>query len=122
MTKARLSLGKKGEDIALSHLKRMGYKIITRNYKSKFGEVDIIAKDRDTLAFVEVKTRETEKFGGPKMAVTERKRRQLSKVASEYLKRNGLSDVKARFDVVAIKLGQGRNNIEVVKDAFESPW
>ena len=122
MTKARLSLGKKGEDIALSHLKRMGYKIITRNYKSKFGEVDIIAKDRDTLVFVEVKTRETEKFGGPKMAVTERKRRQLSKVASEYLKRNGLSDVKARFDVVAIKLGQGRNNIEVVKDAFESPW
>jgi len=122
VTKARLSLGKKGEDIAISHLKRMGYKIITRNYKSKFGEVDIIAKDRDTLAFVEVKTRKTEEFGDPKMAVTKRKQRQISKVASEYLKRSGLSNVKARFDVVAIKLEQGRNNIEVVKDAFESPW
>jgi len=121
VTKARHTIGKKGEDIALWHLKGMGYKIIARNYKSKFGEIDIIAKDRDTLAFVEVKTRKTDEFGGPKMAVTERKRRQISKVASEYLKRSGLSHVKARFDVVAIKLEQGRNNIEVVKDAFESP-
>ncbi len=121
MTKARLSLGKKGEDIAVAQLKKLGYKIIVRNYRGRLGEIDIIARDKDTLAFIEVKTRKTEEFGNPKEEVTRRKRHQISKVALEYLKRNGLSSVKARFDVVAIKLDKDSNRIEVVKNAFDSP-
>lgn len=121
MTKARLSLGKKGEDIAVAHLKKLGYKIIIRNYRGRLGEIDIIARDKDTLVFIEVKTRKTEEFGNPKEEVTRRKRHQISKVALEYLKRSGLSSVKARFDVVAIKLDRDSNRIEVVKNAFDSP-
>ncbi len=120
MSKANLNLGSRGEDIAISHLRGMGYKIIDRNYRGKLGEVDIIAKDKDILVFVEVKTRKNGSFGSPKMAVTERKKRQLSKVALEYLKMSGLSDVRCRFDVVAIQLDRGREGIEVVKNAFES--
>lgn len=122
MSKGNLNLGNRGEDIAISYLRGMGYRIIDRNYRGKLGEVDIIAKDRDTLVFAEVKTRKNGSFGTPKMAVTKRKKRQLSKVALEYLKMTGLSDVKCRFDVVAIQLDKGREGIEVVKNAFESTY
>jgi putative endonuclease len=112
-------LGKKGEEVALRFLKKKGYRIIEKNYVCKLGEMDIIAKEKDTLAFIEVKTRTTAEFGPPQLAVNSSKQRQLSKVALNYLKEKHLEEVKARFDVVAILLDQEKEKIELIKDAFE---
>jgi len=113
------ALGKKGEEKALRFLKKKGYRIIEKNYVCKLGEMDIIAKEKDTLVFVEVKTRTTTEFGPPQLAVNSSKQRQLSKVALNYLKEKQLEEVKARFDVVAILLGQKGEQIELIRDAFE---
>jgi putative endonuclease len=115
-------LGKKGEEMALRFLKKKGYQIIERNYTCKMGEMDIIAREKDTLAFIEVKTRTSSMFGPPQLAVNDAKQWQLSKVALYYLKEKRLEDIKARFDVVAILLGQEGGEIELIKDAFEVRW
>ena len=112
-------LGKKGEELALRFLKKKGYQIIEKNYACKMGEMDIIAKEKDTLAFIEVKTRTSTTFGPPQLAVNSTKQRQLSKVALNFLKEKQLEDVKARFDVVAILFGPKVEKIELIKDAFE---
>ena len=83
------------------------------------GEMDIIAKEKDTLAFIEVKTRTSTTFGPPQLAVNSSKQRQLSKVALYFLKEKGIEDAKARFDVVAILLRSKGEEIELIKDAFE---
>ena len=119
MTKKRLSLGKKGEELAIAHLQELKYKILEKNYQCALGEMDIIARDRDTLVFVEVKTRSTKDFGGPAAAVNEQKQRQLSKVALSYLNRKKLFDVPARFDVVAVEWIASFPRIEVIRNAFE---
>ena len=119
LTKQRLDLGKFGEDLAFKKLKRLGYKIIVRNYRCPLGEVDLIANDGDTLAFIEIKTRKSRSTGYAKEAVNARKRRQISKVALFYMKSNNCNEVKARFDVVAISLIRAAPIIEVVKNAFE---
>jgi putative endonuclease len=115
-------LGRKGEDLALRFLKKNGYRIFERNYECKMGEVDIIAKEKDTLAFIEVKTRTSTTFGPPQFAVNSAKQMQLSKVALYFLKEKGLEDVKARFDVVAILLGPRGAEIELIRDAFDVRW
>jgi len=112
-------LGKKGEEVAFRFLKKNGYRIIERNYVCKMGEIDIIAKERDTLVFVEVKTRTSTTFGLPQLAVNSSKQMQLSKVALSFLKEKRLEDVKARFDVVAILLRPKGEEIELIKDAFD---
>lgn len=119
MTKERLELGKFGEELALRKIKRLGYKKIVRNFRCPLGEVDIIAKDGDTLVFMEIKTRKGRSIGYAKEAVNARKKRQISKVALAYMKSKDCSDLRARFDVVAISLGRGKPEIEVIKDAFE---
>ena len=115
-------LGKKGEEMALRFLKKRGYQIIEINYTCKMGEMDIIAREKDTLAFIEVKTRTSTMFGPPQLAVNFSKQWQLSKVALYYLKEKHLEDIKARFDVVAILFGQEGEEIELIKDAFEVRW
>jgi putative endonuclease len=115
-------LGKKGEEKALRFLKKRGYRIIEKNYVCKMGEMDIIARDKDTLVFIEVKTRTSTEFGPPQLAVNLSKQRQLSKVALNYLKEKHLEDPKARFDVVAILLEQKKEEIELIKDAFDLNW
>ena len=115
-------LGKKGEDLALRYLKKNGYHVYERNYVCKMGEVDIIAKEKDTLAFIEVKTRTSTAFGPPQLAVNAAKQTQLSKVALYFLKEKGLGDIKARFDVVAIVLGPRGPEIELIRDAFDVRW
>jgi putative endonuclease len=112
-------LGKKGEEIALRFLKKKGYKIIERNYVCKLGEMDIIAREKDTLVFAEVKTRTSMAFGPPQLAVNSTKQMQLSKVALYFLKEKRLEDIKARFDVVAILLRPKGEEIELIKDAFD---
>jgi putative endonuclease len=115
-------LGKKGEEVALRFLKKKGYRIIERNYVCKMGEMDIIAREKDTLVFIEVKTRTSTMFGPPQLAVHSSKQRQLSKVALYYLKEKRLEDAKARFDVVAILLEQKGEEIELIRDAFDLCW
>jgi len=115
-------LGKKGEEVALRFLKKKGYRIMETNYVCKMGEMDLIAKEKDTLVFIEVKTRTSTMFGPPQLAVTKFKQRQLSKVALNFLKQNKLEDVKARFDVVAILIGQRGEEIELIRDAFDLNW
>jgi len=112
-------LGKKGEELALRFLKKRGYRIIENNYVCKMGEMDIIAKEKDTLVFIEVKTRTSTTFGPPQLAVNSAKQRQLSKVALNFLKEKKLEDVRARFDVVAILLGPKGEEIELIRDAFD---
>ena len=115
-------LGRKGEEAALRFLKKNGYRIIGRNYVCKMGEMDIIAKEKDTLAFIEVKTRTSTTFGPPQLAVNPKKQSQMSKVALHFLKEKKLEDAKARFDVVAILLAPKGEEIELVKDAFDLRW
>jgi len=83
------------------------------------GEVDIVAKDEDTLVFIEVKTRRSNTYGPPQLAVNTSKQIQLSKVALNFLKEKGLEEIKARFDVVAVELNPSGKRIELIKDAFE---
>ncbi len=118
MLNRRQQFGKKSEKLARAFLRRTGYKILETNYRSKVGEIDIIAKEKDILVFVEVKARSSNRFGSPKGAVTPSKQRKISMVALDYLKRTGQLDTRARFDVVAIDTAKGKLDIEVVKNAF----
>ena len=99
-------LGRAGEVKAAEFLKKKGYKILTKNYKTHIGEIDIIAEDNGTVVFVEVKTRVDDAFGVPSEAVTEKKIRKYEKVATEYLIRERSLDVLCRFDVIEIENGQ----------------
>jgi putative endonuclease len=119
VTRERLDLGKWGEDRALQKVKKLGYRCIVRNYRCPLGEVDLIARDGDTLVFVEIKTRKGRSLEYAKEAVDKRKRKQLSKVALAYMKANGYSEARARFDVVVINLEGKEEEIEVVRNAFD---
>lgn len=111
--------GKNNELLAAIYLKRQGYHILEQNYRTRIGEIDIIARDNETIVFVEVKSRSSSAFGSPKYAVTLQKQRKISQVALYYLKSTHQSHIRARFDVVAIFSGSGRNSIELIKNAFE---
>jgi putative endonuclease len=119
LSKERQDLGREGEDLAFDKLRRLGYRCIARNYRCALGEIDMIAEDGETLVFVEIKTRKGKSLEYAKSAVTERKKRQLSKVALAYMKANDCCDARSRFDVVAIGMGGGRIQIEVIRNAFE---
>ncbi|CAN2039027.1 putative endonuclease [Candidatus Magnetomoraceae bacterium gMMP-15] len=119
MTHRRQRFGQQGEDIAVSLLEKKGYKILERNYRTRLGEIDIIAMDGDTIAFVEVKIRRTKEFGKPKYAVTYKKQRKISITALSYLKENKKMNQRARFDVVSIFTSFGEPEIEIIKNAFE---
>lgn|SRR5574344_1225459 len=107
-------LGVAGETTATQYLIDNGYKIIERNYKTYIGEVDIIAKIDDITVFVEVKDRETKRFGLPREAVTPYKQNKIRLVATQYLQKHRLIDSKVRFDVIEILGGE----ITHLKNAF----
>ena len=113
------SLGERGEDFASRYLKKKGYKVIARNYKTRLGEIDIIAEQDNVVVFVEVKTRSNISFGYPFEAVNQKKRQKLKKVALLYLKKCP-RHYTARFDILSITL-RGNNNpvIEHITNAFE---
>jgi putative endonuclease len=102
MTMQRQSLGKWGEERAVRELERRGYAILARRYRTRHGEIDIVAEDGGTIVFVEVKARETGECGSAAEAVTVRKQRRLASMAVDYLARNHVTDKPSRFDVVAI--------------------
>ena len=113
------AFGERGESLAVWYLKKNGYKIIEQNYRTKLGEIDIIAKEKKTLVFVEVKSRRSMRFGNPKWAITPKKQRTISMVALSYLKATKQSNARARFDVIAITSNQDEPQIEIIKNAFE---
>ncbi|HUT72966.1 MAG TPA: YraN family protein [Desulfatiglandales bacterium] len=119
MTKERLILGKFGEDLARNRLKDLGYRVLETNYRCPLGEIDLIARDGETLVFVEIKTRRNQPSSLAKEAVHKRKQVQLSKAALAYMKHKNLWGSKARFDVVAIGVSDGKKEVEIIQDAFE---
>jgi putative endonuclease len=108
-----------GEDLAAVHLRSAGYQIIEKNYRCPFGEVDIVARDGESIVFVEVKSRRSGKFGVPQLAVGAKKQEKLSKIALYYLKENRLHGRRARFDVVAVRILPEGNGIDLIKNAFD---
>lgn len=113
------ALGSEGEEVAVRFLKKKGYDIIARNYKTPIGEIDIIARDGDTIVFVEVKTRTNDIFGYPFEAVNQNKRRKLKNLALLYLKKQR-KEFHVRFDVISIFRGQDNHKeLEHIIDAFE---
>ena len=111
--------GRRGEDLAHRFLRRKGLTVVARNYRalSGSGELDIVAWDRDTLVFVEVKTRASAEFGSPDRAVGTEKEKYLRRAAGDYLRRSGMNWERARFDLVNIILNKPPE-IEWIKDAF----
>ena len=122
MSARKMALGKKGEVVARGFLEKAGYTILATNYRTRSGEIDIIARHRKTLVFVEVKTRRDNTYGSALEAVTPRKQKQISRVATEYIIKNGVVDSEARFDVVAISFGTPAPKIDLVKNAFECTY
>ena len=112
------TLGKEGEEIASGFLKKKGFRIIEKNYRTVFGEIDIIAQDREVLVFVEVKTRADISFAYPFEAVNRKKREKIRKTAVCFMK-NLKKEVPARFDILSICLKNGKQQIEHIQDAFE---
>ena len=116
----KIQLGRAGEKAAVDFLTRNGYQIAEQNFRNKFGEIDIIAYDGDVTCFIEVKTRNSDVFGSPLESVTLSKQRKIGQVALSYLKSKGNSEVKARFDVVAVCLNGGQcRSVDLIKDAFD---
>lgn len=113
--------GRRGERIAAEFLRRQGYAILAQNYRKRCGEVDIVARDGDTLVFVEVKTRSSTIFGKGYEAVDYRKQRKLTRIAEEYLVRHDLCTSPARFDVISVHLASGGDStVHHIPNAFES--
>jgi putative endonuclease len=111
--------GKLGEDIATTQLWQQGYAILARRYRTRYGEIDIVAQDGATLVFVEVKARRSDRFGAAAESVTPWKQRRLAAMALDYLAWVGRLDAPCRFDVVAIdRLGSDDVSIRHIKGAF----
>ena len=115
----RQSLGRRGEDLACSELEKRGYVIVDRRFRTRCGELDIVARDGGVLVFIEVKARSGINFGTPFESVTWKKRQRLSQMAASYLFVRRLAGVACRFDVVAVVERQGMQTIELLRGAFD---
>jgi putative endonuclease len=109
----KLFKGRKGEDLALEYLEKNGFVIIEKNFRSRFGEIDLIVKDGQTIVFVEVKYRLSENYGSPKEAVTNEKIKKIIRTAQYFITKNNFNSLY-RFDVVSIY----KDKIEHIKNAF----
>ncbi|HXV59353.1 MAG TPA: YraN family protein [Vicinamibacteria bacterium] len=112
-------LGRRGENVAARELERLGYEIVERRWRSKLGEIDIVARDGETLVVVEVKARSREDYGPPADAVDAVKRRKLVRLAKAYLQARRLGEPQVRFDVVGVRFPSGEDpRVEVLRNAF----
>jgi len=103
----------------VDYLKQRGYRIIERNYRCPFGEIDIVAQQGEVVVFIEVKTRRSARFGDPQQSVTLEKQKRMSRIALDYLQKKHLYPCSARFDVVAIRMfGEGAG-MELIQNAFD---
>jgi putative endonuclease len=116
-----LQLGARGEKLAARHLRRCGFKILYRNFRGRQGgEIDLVCRDRDTLVFVEVKTRTREDFGRPLEAVGQKKQRRISLGALAWLRLLGNPDILFRFDIVEVTIvKEAAPKIELIRNAFQ---
>lgn len=115
----KIATGKAGEKIAADFLKKNGYRIVEVNYRCPAGEIDIVARDKNELVFVEVKARKSSALGYPEQAVGPRKQRKMSQLALWYLQEKRLTDVRARFDVVAVLFAPAGNDVRLIRNAFD---
>ncbi len=116
-----IEIGKFGEKAAVEYLREHGYKILHTNYRCSLGELDIVALDKDTLVFIEVKSRSSDFFGYPQEGVTKKKQSKIIKLAQVYIKQNQKAGYKCRFDVVSVLLNRHNMNIksiDLITDAF----
>jgi len=116
----RQSRGILGEDVACAELRRRGYEILARRYRTRYGEIDIVARHGAVTVFVEVKARVHDDFGGGAEAVTAWKQRRIAKMAMDFLARSRLNETPCRFDVVTVDLAAGTPVVEVYTNAFDS--
>lgn len=119
MPNQNLDFARCAEESAGTFLQGKGYRIIKRNYKNRMGEIDIIAQDKDTLCFIEVKARRSLKYGLPFEAVGALKQAKLSRAALVYLKENKKLDSRARFDVLSMDCSGAKAQFELIRNAFE---
>ena len=112
------ALGAKGEQLAVSFLRKQGYEIIVRNFRYDRGEIDIIARKGKLISFCEVKTRTSEAYGPGENAVDSRKQNQIRKVAEGYISERELDGYDFRFDVVVVEIRRNETKIRVVENAF----
>ena len=122
MSTERQQLGLQGETLACGELERHGYAILERRYRTRAGEIDIIASDAGTVVFVEVKARLDLSFGDPVEAVTMEKQRRVVAMATDYVARHELDDTPCRFDVVTVDALIEPPRIVLYKDAFRPGW
>jgi len=119
---SRSRRGLKAEVIAAAELGRRGYRIVGSNYRCRYGEIDLVAFEGDTLVFVEVRSRRSISFGDPSESVTAAKQQKLLLTAEHYLSTNDLSSQPCRFDVVTVVFSDGRMpQVEVIRGAFGEP-
>ena len=118
MADRRCAFGKRGEDLACEELQRRGYVILDRRFRTRCGELDVVAREGNVVVFVEVKARTDGNFGDPFESITWQKRRRLSQMAASYLFQKQLGDVPCRFDVVAIVECEKGTTVELMRDAF----
>lgn len=122
MTHARQRLGEEGEAVACATLERLGYAIIARRYRTRLGELDIVADDHGTVVFVEVKTKTDSTFSDPVEAVTKQKQRRLVLMGEQYVGLHHLDSTPCRFDVVTVDTSVTPSKITHYKDAFRPGW
>jgi putative endonuclease len=118
MTDARVALGKIGENLAVQELERRGYAILARRYRQRSGEIDIVARDGQTLVFVEVKARTSRNFGEAAESITRLKRRRIASLAQDFIVRTRQPPSPCRFDVVSICFDTDSPSIDVFQNAF----
>jgi putative endonuclease len=109
-----------GETLACDELCRRGYAILARRYRTRFGEIDIVARHGDAVVFVEVKARDGNDFGDGAESVTVWKQRRIAKMAVDFLSRHRLHDRPCRFDVVAVDVSSGSPRVDVYVSAFDA--
>jgi len=119
MSLAGKRTGKRGEELAAAYLAEAGFRIVERNYRCSFGEIDIVAEEGKTLVFIEVKSRRTAAYGDPLLAVGFRKQQKISRISLQYLADRHLCHRPARFDVVGVTLQPAGHRIELIRNAFE---
>lgn len=112
-------VGRYGEYLAVKFLEKKGYKIIEKNYSTPLGEIDIIARDKTQIVFVEVKTRTSDSYGLPQEAVNYKKQKKIVNSAYFYLSKGRIDNASVRFDVLSISLVGGEKVIEHIQDAIE---
>lgn len=122
MLNKQQQFGKTAESIAAGQLRKQGYRILAQNYRTALGEIDIIAREMDVIVFIEVKARNSDRFGNAKHAVTLKKQKKIARVAVSYLKEINQPNARARFDVVAVDARKKDGNMEIIKNAFDLPY